>query len=320
MHYTISREAKQNRTNVINDRDGKNVSKFIMEEIYQSRWCQKPNVAKHTLHNNNPHNGTYSNGQYMFDFPSPWFNSPTLNKAIALRRIDCPANFYEFEITLKQTKLVSGIKMPNPLITSTRIHIEPSNNIVEALSLTCLTLNNNINETLKAGVPSGGGANKYGVTDEYLRVSYLYNYNTSEVTFYWSPITPSTSNDLLLECVSVDDDFSMLLNRLPLITPADLTINFPVGTVDVPEWRFSNVWNRQNLFIHASLVTYTAYHYLGRDNEFYTKPSKIYDFNFGQQQFWIQTSFDGANFVALPYENFIIELALILDARNYQSN
>jgi hypothetical protein len=313
MHYSISREAKQNRSNVINDRDGKNVSKFIMEDIYQTRWCVKPDIPNQTIKNNNPHNGTYSLGRYMFDSPSPWFNSPTLNKAIALRRIDCPAGDYNFSITIKQTIIVSGTKMPNPLVVMLEFHFEASQSITEALSTMCLTINNTINDVLK------NGGTLYGNTNDYLRASYVYENDTSTVSFKWSPYAPSTSRDILLEIDDLGYGFSQLFNIHPQVNEADLKIDFPIGST-IKSWEFKNVWNRKNLFIHASFVTYTAYHYLGRSGEFYTKPSKIYDFNFGQQQFWFQVSFDGANFVELPYENFIIELALILDARNYQSN
>jgi hypothetical protein len=313
MHYTITREAKQNRTNVINDRDGKNVSKFIMEEIYQTRWCQKPDIANTSTKNNDPHNGTYANGRYMFDFPSPWFNSPTLNKAIALRRIDCPAGDYDFTLELTQSKVIDDTRTSQFTFRET-FHIEASNTITDALSIICLTLNNRINAVLKEG-----GTAKYGNTDEYLRVIYVYNNDISKVRFIWAPYAIPYASDFTLDCGTVDVGFSQLLNVNPFINPAKLHIDFPAGETS-KEWAFPNVWNRKNLFIHASFVTYTAYHYLGRSGEFYTKPSKIYDFNFGQQQFWVQTSFDGANFVELPYENFIIELALILDARNYQSN
>jgi hypothetical protein len=60
--------------------------------------------------------------------------------------------------------------------------------------------------------------------------------------------------------------------------------------------------------------------YLGRGGEFYTKPSKIYPFTSnGGDSFWVQPSFDGRTLNKLPYENFIIELALIVNSKRYQS-
>jgi hypothetical protein len=82
---------------------------------------------------------------------------------------------------------------------------------------------------------------------------------------------------------------------------------------------FPNVWDRRDLYIHASFVNYTAYGYLGRDGEFYPKPSKIYQFDFQPMQFYFEVSFDGMRPVVLPYEKFEVELSFIIDDKKYQS-
>jgi hypothetical protein len=92
-------------------------------------------------------------------------------------------------------------------------------------------------------------------------------------------------------------------------------------TVGTPQntYIFPNVWNRRDLYIHASFVNYTAYGYLGRDGEFYPKPSKIYQFDWQPMQFFFEVSFDGMTPVELPYERFEVELSFIIDDKRYQS-
>jgi hypothetical protein len=75
-----------------------------------------------------------------------------------------------------------------------------------------------------------------------------------------------------------------------------------------------------DLYIHASFVNYTQFHYLGRNNEFYMKPSKIYSFvDLQAIQFYFEVSFDAMRPVSFPYVDFEVELSFIMDAKKYQS-
>jgi hypothetical protein len=125
---------------------------------------------------------------------------------------------------------------------------------------------------------------------------------------------------------------SYVLRQLPFAGGLDILklFNFPISRaaeffdlVGVPHngpFLFPNVRSRQtgDIFLHASFVSNSTAGYLGRDPEFYTKPSKMYPDD-GQNFFYIETSLDGYNRISLPYENFIVELTYIIDADDYQS-
>jgi hypothetical protein len=83
------------------------------------------------------------------------------------------------------------------------------------------------------------------------------------------------------------------------------------------DWVFPNVWDRRALFFHASFVTNAAFHYLGRAGDFYTTLSKIYQAQFGPDSFEIHVSQDGINPIDIGYESFTVELAFIIDSKNY---
>jgi anthranilate synthase/phosphoribosyltransferase len=118
--------------------------------------------------------------------------------------------------------------------------------------------------------------------------------------------------------LELSPEFSQLMNIKPIVNALpDLILDDP--NTEGVKWDFLNVWDRENLFIHASFVTYTSRQYLGRGGEFYYKPSKIYYFGNSSQQFYLWVSFNGIDKVKLYYENFIIELALLLDSKHYQS-
>jgi hypothetical protein len=80
---------------------------------------------------------------------------------------------------------------------------------------------------------------------------------------------------------------------------------------------WTNVWDRQDLFIHASFVGNTAAGFLSRGYEFYSNLSKIYQVEYPQSTFFFEVSFDGVHKVQLPYENFIVELSFIIDVNDY---
>jgi hypothetical protein len=85
--------------------------------------------------------------------------------------------------------------------------------------------------------------------------------------------------------------------------------------------KFENVWNRRSdqLYFHASFVNHTQFNYLGRANDFYTKPSKIFTADNLPMDFYFWITTDIMHPVMLPYENFMIELAFIIDNKDYQS-
>jgi hypothetical protein len=84
-------------------------------------------------------------------------------------------------------------------------------------------------------------------------------------------------------------------------------------------YTFSNVWDRDRLYVHASFVNYTPFQYLGQNGEFYPKPSKIYEFNDSSKDFEVWYTLDGFHTIDLPYEDVEIELCFILDNRKYIS-
>jgi hypothetical protein len=110
-----------------------------------------------------------------------------------------------------------------------------------------------------------------------------------------------------------NDDLLKLLN-----IPLDRAAEIYDKNTDSKLLHFPNVRSRQqgDIFLHASFVSTTTAGYLGRDPEFYTKPNKMY-VDDGQNFFYIETSLDGYNRVAMPYENFILELTYIIDADNH---
>jgi hypothetical protein len=318
--YNISRDAKQNRNDVINDRDGKQVSRFLMEEIFQT--CESDAKTAELK----PHNCYRdSNSTVYFNFPESWFNYPTLNKAIGLRRIDILPNYYNFEFNMEifrklDTDPDTDEGWGKPLFLHTLNHITPDMGIEDALSTLSVNINREIQEQIRDTKLTEDN-------DRWVHMNFSYEYDTNKAYIIWNPdvlATPGQTKTYYFKIVLgiAGEGFGKLMNYgFPLgiktiMQPIIINID---DQFDLFKWTFTNVWNRQRLFVHASFVNYTSYQYLGRNGEFYYKPSKIYDFNNSSHQFYIEVSFDGVNKTPLHFQNIIIELALMLDSKRYQA-
>jgi hypothetical protein len=116
-------------------------------------------------------------------------------------------------------------------------------------------------------------------------------------------------------CIADSDPFFEMMNVAP--TDRDRYKDVEHCKYD---YDFPNVWNRRELFLHASFVTSSAQGYLGRGGEFYTQPNKIYYTDFPTKQFFVEVSLDGYHPLPLRYENWILELTFLIDEEEHVGN
>jgi hypothetical protein len=305
--FKRGQEARHNVDDVVHDRDSKQVSRFITEEIYQSKECDMPD---------NMHKAYKSGDRYYFNFPETWFNIPTLNKAIALRRVDARPRAYDFNIAfrLSRRQPAAAPAWTDTIPIEAFIHVRPNEDIETLSSNICLTINRVIGTRARAN-------NAGESIDDWMWLQYEYDEDTYSIEFSWQVginAAAPLNYDFNIDMDLVGVDFHRVFNQpLPF---ADASLNFTMLNGQAPKawFNYKDVWNRRELFIHSSFVVYTSYGYLGRSGEFYTKPSKIYDFTYDTRLFYFQVSFDGFKPVLLRYENFIIEVSLILDSRRFE--
>jgi hypothetical protein len=275
-----------------------------MEEIYQSRECNFPPEDQ----GKNAHNAYFNNGAYNFNFPDSWYNTPALNKAVGLRRIDTRPRAYDIRFKAIVGRRKGDGAYDESVYLDLIIHIRSDQNIEEALSTITLKINQQIRTRTQ----------KLADKDDWVEAHFTYDHETFKCAIVWDYMFDFSEYNFKVSSVEVGPEFSQLMNIKPLIpTLPPLVIAAP--GFGGAEWDFLNVWDREILFIHASFVTYTSRQYLGRGREFYFKPSKIYYFGNSSQQFNLWVSFNGIDKANLYYENFIIELALLLDSKHYQS-
>jgi hypothetical protein len=73
----------------------------------------------------------------------------------------------------------------------------------------------------------------------------------------------------------------------------------------------SGVWDRRDLYVHASFANTTPWNYLGSCGEFYMTPSKFYKWTSKSNEFRIWFSFDAKTPQGLYWEQVIIQLQML---------
>jgi hypothetical protein len=248
------------------------ISRTMIEEIYRSN------------------EAALEQGRYIFQYPLSWTSS--VNKMVALRRIDTRPNDYmlDFKITFEYDS--------KSYIINIRCHIPSSYSIYDAFDAISADFKKHISK--KEGLENVELFFKQEIDNN---DQVLFCVIQESETDPWLPwiINPNPNHDLLK------------LFNFPLERQSEF-----YGIWHDRPFAFPNVRSRQkgDICIHSSFVTNSSSGYLGRGNEFYPSPSKIYS-DEGQSFFYIEMSLDGRRRVPLPYETFILELSLIIDSDDY---
>jgi hypothetical protein len=249
----------------------------LIEELYQS---------SEYIINKAPHGATYEQGRYVFQYPTGWQNSSSVNKRVAVRRIETRPHDYFIDFKIGVLPNTGGVVHSFDI----KIQIPSHYNIQQAGSAIKVCFETQLAAAYNSNV-----------------ISFVYHSDSHSVDFgirtaEFEPKTYSFGK-------GENDDILKLLN----IENPDSFYGTHTALVHIP-----NVRSREqgDIFLHSSFVSGTTAGYLGREPEFYSKPNKMYADD-GQNFFYIETSLDGYNRVNLPYENFIVELTYIIDNENY---
>jgi hypothetical protein len=162
------------------------------------------------------------------------------------------------------------------------------------------------------------------ISTNWIRFRCAFNSEKRTLTMQWSPntaVNPITGYRVHFSQTPDIDNFFEMVN-VPINDRASYCpFGPPVAGFTQPVIVFNNVWNRKpdDLYFHASFVNHTQFNYLGIHGDFYTKPSKIYAADNLPMDFYFWMSVDIMRPIVLPFERFIIELAFIIDSKEYQS-
>jgi hypothetical protein len=279
---------KFNRINVMKDKNSKGSSTKLIEELYQQQ--------EHSDDRKTIHNSYYASGSYHYRYPTGYLNSHNVNKAISLRRFECSPNDYIVTVRLGGLGTIGTDTITVPWVTFSTF-IPSSYSLAEALSAIRI-------ESRKWLL-----CYKDGTLVPTLQAEVVFEIS-GDNSVKMELVETTTNTKLMFSLTFGQMEQFLNLMNVPLESRTEYA-------VDVYELIFRNVWNRKQLFIHASFVTNTTGGYLARHKEFYPNLSKVYEDD-GQSEFSLELSYDGYHRVELLYENFTLELSFILDSNDYE--
>ena len=228
---------------------------------------------------------------YPFDYPVRWLNDPSMNKRIAIRRLDVTPSTHSF------TLIVSAIinedaegkyKEGGTITSKAKIDITYQDSLVKVLNFICSSFSYNIGNT------SAGLKFYYDVKTNKLKFWFT-NSNNMSCEF---KIFAETDNEL--------NDFLKFLNQ-----PVRHEYRDKLNDLST-EKEFDEVWSRDRLHFHASFST-SRRKFIGKRGDFYQNLSLLYPAPTNESTFYIRFTSNGIKNILIRYCEFDIQLCYIVN-------
>ena len=260
----------------------------------------------YTNHDVSAVNSYIADSGYPFEFPARWLNDPSMNKRIAIRRLDVIPTAHSFHLRLfSHVPPISDEENdPTLRITNAKINITEYDNLIKVLAHICESLSS-YNISLEAY--ERRLLFEYDETRNYLKMWCEGTDNTYTTTFGLFGGLMNTD-----EGGDVDDDLKDFLRFLNQDTSEDM-VNYLKSDTEKKE--FYNVWSRDRLYIHASFST-SRRKYIGKRGDFYPVMNLLYPLPSNESTFSIFFTSDGQRTILIRYCNFDIQFCFITNYKN----
>lgn len=260
----------------------------------------------YTNHDVSAVNSYIADSGYPFEFPARWLNDPSMNKRIAIRRLDVIPTAHSFHLRMfSHVPPISDEENdPTLRITNAKINITEYDNLIKVLAHICESLSS-YNISLEAY--ERRLLFEYDETRNYLKMWCEGTDNTFSTTFGLFGGLMNTD-----EGGDVDDDLKDFLRFLNQDTSEDM-VNYLKSDTEKKE--FYNVWSRDRLYIHASFST-SRRKYIGKRGDFYPVMNLLYPLPSNESTFSIFFTSDGQRTILIRYCNFDIQFCFITNYKN----
>lgn len=227
---------------------------------------------------------------YPFDYPTKWLNDPSMNKRIAIRRLDVLPSSHSFTLTVSADNLNDKANDDTPINTMSgtkTIDVSYQDNLIKVLNHLCNQFS-------------------YDVGDKKCGLKYEYDVNDNQLEFYF---TNSKDDPCSFQITGTDvelDDFLKFLNQ-PIGEDArnSLKNNENIKT-------FNEVWSRDRLYFHASFST-SRRKFIGKQGDFYSTLTLLYPSPTNESTFYIRFSSNGVKNILIRHCEFDIQLCFIVN-------
>ena len=263
----------------------------------------------YTNHDVSADNTYIADSGYPFEFPARWLNDPSMNKRIAIRRLDVIPTAHSFNIRcVSHIPPLFNDEDDDPTLknTAAKINITEYDNLIKVLAHICDSLSSYNAQT---GTYDRRLLFEYDETRNYLKMWCEGTDNIFTTTFglfggLMNKDDNNDENDAVVDAVDDLKDFLRFLNQ----ETSDEMINYLRAEHEKKE--FYNVWSRDRLYIHASFST-SRRKFIGKRGDFYPVMNLLYPLPSNESTFSIFFTSDGKRTILIRYCNFDIQLCFI---------
>ena len=257
---------------------------------------------------------------YPFDYPIRWLNDPSMNKRIAIRRLDCTPSTHTFRIRIKAQvnetyKVIKRNEKGEPI----KVEGEVQYDIVhqefvesEPVEVT-VTEFDNLNKVMNFitnqfdyeigedpdDVKRGGLEFQYDNEDNKL-ILICINSEMNSVPFQILSLTDNPLDNVQLT------EFLEFLNQPTDDEHYNLCKQLTEAKV------FNEVWNRDRLYFHASFST-SRRKFIGKRGDFYQSLTLLYPPPTNESTFYIRFTSNGNKNILIRYCDFDIQFCYIVN-------
>lgn len=231
---------------------------------------------------------------YPFQYPIRWLGDESQKKRIGLRSID-----------IRPPAMMLGLKLTVKYVIDEEERIFSFRNIFD------VTSKNTLKEILNA--ISVGLVIFYINKDDHSRyLQLIYNYDADNNLVFNVVDENDEKQQFIIESSRGEDseeikDFLKFLNQST--TNSELLNSLANYSLYK---KFSNVWDRENLYVHASFST-AKRHYLGKRGEMHDKPNKLYPGPTNDTTFYLRFTSNHIKNILPQHTDFTIELSFIVN-------
>ena len=222
---------------------------------------------------------------YPFDYPTKWLNDPSMNKRIAIRRLDVLPSSHSFTLNIRATVNESEDRATYSAIAT--IDVSYQDSLIKVLNHICNTFSYTINDT-KCGL------------------KYEYDVTNNELQFYFENSKEETCDFIITGADNEIIDFLHFLNQ-----PVNSTTKVILSQSNQIKI-FNEVWSRDRLYFHASFST-SRRKFIGKQGDFYQNLTLLYPSPTNESTFYIRFSSNGVKNILIRYCEFDIQLCFIVN-------
>ncbi len=225
---------------------------------------------------------------YPFDYPIRWLNDPSMNKRIAIRRLDATPSSHNIKLSLTakvDDELEEGNDAPEETYFTKSINVDITymDNLIKVMNYIC-------NEfSYKNSFGIGGLAFKHNNSTNRLEMCFVDSTGTKKPFQFEDDV----------------DEFLRFLNQEISTENQDILMKASDDKI------FDEVWNRDRLHFHASFSS-SRRHFIGKRGDFYQNLTLLYPPS-NETTFNVRFTSDGYKNILLLYCEFDIQLCFIVN-------